>query len=85
MSRDLKCPKCKSTDVQVQFVEVGSKTKRSGVGLFGNTYNAARGVASLATFGIAGKIMPKAEGKNKTKTENAKMAICQRCGNSWKL
>lgn len=85
MAKELKCPKCKGTGIQVQFVEVGSKTKRSGVGLIGSTHNAIRGIASIATLGIAGKIIPKAEGKNKTKVENEKIAICQKCGHSWEL
>jgi len=83
MARQLRCPKCRSTNISIQFVEVGSKTKRSGTGLIGNTYNAARGIASIATLGIAGKILPKAEGKNKTTVNNVKMAICQDCGHSW--
>ena len=81
----MKCPKCKSQKVTVQIVEEGSKTKRSSPGLIGNTYNAARGIASVATLGIAGKILPKAEGKNKTKNSNETYAICQDCGHSWKV
>lgn len=81
----LKCPKCKSTEINVQMVEEGSKTKKSTVGLVGNTYNAVRGVASIATLGIAGKVMPKATGKEKTKNKLVKLAICQDCGHSWEL
>lgn len=81
----MRCPKCKSTNINVQMVEVGSSTKRKGVGLIGNTYNAARGIASIATLGIAGKVLPKAEGKNKTKVETEKVAICQNCGHSWEV
>lgn len=81
----MKCPKCKSNNVKVQMVEVGSTTKRRGVGLLGSTYNAVRGVTSFATLGIAGKILPKAEGKNKTKVNTEKVAICQECGHSWKV
>lgn len=81
----MRCPKCKSTNINVQMVEVGSSTKRKGVGLIGNTYNAARGIASIATLGIAGKVLPKAEGKNKTKVETEKVAICQDCGHSWEV
>ena len=81
----MKCPKCKGTNVSVQIVTVGSSTKKSGNGLVGNTYNAARGIANIATLGIDGKIMPKAQGKEKSKIKNEKMAICQDCGNSWKV
>ena len=85
MARELKCPKCKSTSINISMVETGSTTKRSGIGLFGRTHNAVRGVASVATLGIAGKIIPKAEGKNKTKANLEKMAVCQSCGHSWKV
>ena len=85
MAKELKCPKCKGRDISVQFVEVGSKTKRSGVGLFGSVHNAVRGVASVATLGVAGKIIPKAEGKNKTRNNNQKTAVCQSCGYSWEV
>ena len=84
-SKALKCPKCKGQEIQIQMVEVGSKTKKSGVGLIGNTYNAARGMANIATLGIAGKIIPKAEGKEKTKNKLVKMALCTHCGHSWEI
>ena len=85
MAKELKCPRCKGKFVTVQFVEVGSTTKRSGVGLLGHAHNAVRGAASIATLGIAGKIIPKAEGKNKTRNNTKKMAICQSCGCSWEV
>lgn len=84
-NKQLKCPKCKHFDIDIQMVETGSTTKKSGVGLIGSTYNAARGVASIATLGIAGKVLPKAEGKEKTKTKLVKMALCKNCGYSWEL
>ena len=83
--KTLKCPKCKNTNVTVQMVSDKINTKRSGVGLFGHAHNAVRGVASVATLGIAGKVISKAEGKNKTKIEMKKLAICQNCGHSWKI
>ena len=83
--KSLNCPKCKGTNISVQMVVVGSKTKKSGNGLLGNTYNAARGAANIATLGIAGKILPKAEGKEKSTVQNEEMAICQNCGHSWKV
>ena len=84
-AKQLRCPKCKGHEIQVSMVEVGSKTKKSGVGLGGNVYNAARGITNIATLGIAGKILPKATGKEKTKNDLVKMAICQNCGHSWEM
>lgn len=84
-SKTLKCPKCKKTNIQLQMIETGSKTKKSGVGLVGNVYNTARGVAGIATLGLAKAVMPKATGKEKTKNNLVKMALCQNCGHSWEV
>lgn len=84
-SKQLKCPKCKGTTIQIQMVEVGSKTKKSGNGLVGNTYNAARGIAGIATLGVSNVILPKAKGKEKTVNKLVKMGICQTCGHSWEM
>lgn len=81
----LKCPKCKGKDISVQMVEVGSKTKKSGNGLVGNTYNAARGLVGVVTLGLSNIILPKAKGKEKTKNKLEKIAICQNCGHSWEI
>lgn len=85
MARGIRCPKCKGENYTIQMVEAGSKTKKSSVGLGGHAYNTVRGVASIATLGIAGKIMPKATGKEKTKNNLVKMALCQDCGHSWEI
>ena len=81
----LKCPKCKGKSVSVQMVEVGSKTKKTGNGLFGNVHNAARGVAAIATLGVSNILIPKAKGKEKSKNKLTKYAICQDCGYSWEV
>ena len=81
----MRCPKCKCENVTIQMVEAGSKTKKSSVGLGGHAYNTVRGMASVATLGLAGLVMPKAKGKEKSKTQMVKMALCQDCGNSWEV
>ncbi len=83
--KSLKCLKCKASNINVQMVNSEMSTKRNSVGLFGHAHNAVRGVASVATLGLAGKVISKAEGKNKTKVKMQKVAICQNCGHSWKL
>lgn len=84
-NKQLRCPKCKGTTIQIQMVEVGSKTKKAGVGLGGHAYNAVRGATNLVTFGVAGKIMPKATGQEKTQNKIVKMGLCQSCGHSWEM
>lgn len=80
----IKCPKCKGTEITFQIVEEGSKTSKRGNGLLGNTYNAARGVAGLATLGLSNIVLPKAKGHEKTKNQNETYAVCQSCGHTWK-
>ena len=77
------CPDCGSNDVTVQTIEAGSKTKKGGNGLGGNIYNATRGILAVSTLGLSNIVMPKAKGKNKTKTILQKTCICQNSGNSW--
>ena len=81
----MKCPKCGSTNISVQMIQTGTKTKKSGVGLIGNSYNTFRGIMNICTLGVLGKIMPKATGKEKTKTKLSKMAVCQSCGHNWRV
>lgn len=85
----MQCPKCKSENVNVQLMETGSKskTKKSGVGLGGHTYNATRGLMAISTLGMSNLVMKKKKGeaKTKTKTETATFCVCQNCGNSWQV
>lgn len=84
----MQCPKCKGYNVNVQIVEVGSKskTKKSGVGLGGHAHNAVRGVMAIGTLGASNLVVKKATGeaKTNTKTKNKTMCICQNCGHTWK-
>lgn len=84
MAKVVKCPKCRGTNILFQMAQEGSKTKKSGNGLIGNTYNAARGVAGFATLGLSNILLPKAKGKEKTKNSLETYAICQSCGHTWK-
>lgn len=81
----MKCPKCKGQNISVQMVEIGSKTTKTSNGLMGNTYNAARKLAAISTLGMSNILLPKAQGKEKTKNKLEKMAICQDCGHSWEV
>lgn len=81
----MKCPKCKSENVNIEFVEVGGKTKKTGVGLGGHANNMARGMTAIATMGMSNLVWKKAKGEEKTKTKTAKMCLCQNCGNSWEI
>ena len=88
-SSGLVCPKCKSNNVSVQLIEVGSssKTKKSGVGLGGHAHNAMRGVAAISTLGMSNLVIKKATGteKSKGKTKNKPFGVCQNCGNTWEV
>ena len=81
----MKCPKCKSTNVSIQMMEVGSKTKKTGVGLGGHAHNAGRAIMAVSTLGMSNLVIKKAKGEEKSKTKNQKVCICQECGHSWKI
>lgn len=81
----MKCEKCGSENVTVQFIEVGSKNKKYGVGIGGHTRNFVRGVAAFSTLGVSNLFIKKAKGTEKAITENQKVGICQDCGASWDI
>ena len=81
----MKCKRCGSHDVVVQYVEKGQKTARKSIGLGGHINNTARGVTALCTFGVSNLVWKKSEGVNVTKTKSGKVAICQDCGKSWNV
>lgn len=85
MAKQLSCPKCGGTNLQVQMVEAGMTTKHKGNGLLGNVNNAARGVAALSTLGMSNLVWKKSKGGSKTTVNMQKVCICQDCGYSWDI
>ena len=81
----LRCPKCGSTSVTIQMLQVAGKTKKHGTGLGGNINNAARGMTAMMTFGMSNLVWKKSEGTEKVKYSNQKVCICQNCGKSWNI
>lgn len=85
----MQCPKCKGYNVNVQIVEVGSKstTKKSKNGVGGHLHNQTRAVLAMSTFGMSNLVVKKADGKEKTKTKTKTqtMCVCQNCGKTWKV
>lgn len=79
------CPKCGSENVNISMEEVGSKTKKHGVGLGGHANNIARGMTAVVTLGMSNLVWKKSKGTEKTKAVTAKVCICQACGNSWEI
>jgi DNA-directed RNA polymerase subunit M/transcription elongation factor TFIIS len=77
----MKCPKCKSENVQVQLAETTSKTNKKGNSPLRGV---ARGTMILATGGLWA-LTPKADGKEKTKTKNSTFGVCQDCGHTWTI
>lgn len=75
------CPSCGSDNISIQFEEIGSKTTKKKNSI---VRSAARGGAIMATGGLWA-LTPKHDGKEKTKNKLKKFAICQSCGNSWKI
>lgn len=81
----MECPKCKSTNVSVQLVQTGGKTKKHGNGVGGHINNTARFWVAVCTFGISNIFWKKSKGSEKSKVKNETMCICQNCGNTWKI
>lgn len=79
------CPNCGGSNVNVQVVEQGQKSKKKGVGLGGHMNNMARGMTAVATLGVSNLVWKKSKATSKTKTQNATMGVCQDCGNVWEL
>lgn len=79
------CPKCKSQNVNVAFVQSGARTSTRGTGLIGNTNNATRLVMAMTSFGMSNLVWRKSKGTHKTRTRNVKKALCQDCGNDWRI
>lgn len=81
----MKCPKCKGENVTISLEQVGSKTKKTSVGLGGHVNNTARAIAAISTLGMSNLVWKKATGEEKSKTKNAKVCLCQDCGYSWEI
>lgn len=79
----MKCPKCKSENVNISFEQVGSKTKKTSIGLGGHINNTARAITAVSTLGMSNLVWKKAKGEEKTIAKNAKICLCQNCGYSW--
>lgn len=71
------CPKCGSSNVTVQIVQTGGKTRGPGC-LFG----LARFILVICTCGLWLLIGKR---KSSTRFKNTTMAVCQECGYNWKV
>ena len=79
------CPNCGSEDVTVTLQQVGTKTKKHGNGIGGHINNAARGIVALSTLGMSNLVWKKSKVTEKSVAVNAKICLCQKCGNSWEI
>ncbi|WP_392452548.1 hypothetical protein [Corynebacterium dentalis] len=81
----MNCPKCKSENIRIEFVQSGGKSKHKGTGFGGNMNNAARGLTAVSTLGMSNLVWKKSTGGSGTKFKNQRMGLCQNCGNGWKV
>lgn len=79
------CPRCQSNHIKVEIMQVEGRTKKHGVGLGGNINNAARALTAISTLGMSNLVWKKSKGTEKTSYRNAKICLCQNCGNSWEI
>lgn len=81
----MKCVKCAGTNLTIELLQAGGRTRKHGTGLGGNMNNAARGFTALGTLGMSNLVWKKSKGTSKTKFKTQKVAICQSCGHDWEI
>ena len=79
------CPKCSSENVTVEMTQTGGRTAKHGTGFGGNMNNMARGFTAATTLGMSNLVWKKSTGTEKMNYKNQKVALCQTCGNDWKI
>lgn len=79
------CPVCGSQNVMIMMQQVGSKTKKRGIGFGGVMNNILRIFFAICTCGLVLIFWRKAKGSEKTVVRNEKIALCQNCGHSWTI
>lgn len=79
------CPQCDSSNVTISMTQTSGRTGHHGTGFGGHTNNALRAATALMTMGTSNLVWKKSKGTSKTKFKHTKTAICQECGNSWKI
>lgn len=77
----MRCSNCGSSNISVQVVQTGAKTRAKGTGCL---WSMGRWILILCTMGLW-LLIGKRKGTGKTKMINEKQAICQSCGNSWTI
>lgn len=75
-----KCPACGSEDILMTNAVESEKTKKQKRSL---GQKIGRSTMNLCTLGMYGAVVPKGDGKEKTKVKTKVVAICQKCGESW--
>lgn len=75
------CPKCGSDNVNVTLEQTGGKTRMRGTG---SMWSMGRLMLIICTCGLW-LLVGKRKGTGKTKFKNRTVALCQSCGNRWRV
>lgn len=73
------CPKCKSENVQTQYVQTNARTRQRNTGCL---WSIGRACLILCTGGLW-LLVGKRKGTGDTTFTNKKIAVCQNCGYTW--
>lgn len=73
------CPKCGSSNVNVQIVQDNAVTRTKKTGCL---WGIGRLLLIICTFGLW-LIIGKRKSKSTTKYSSRKVAVCGNCGHSW--
>lgn len=77
----MKCKKCSSENIKIDYVEVSSLTKTNHTSL---VRKLARLTFIIATCGLW-LLISKRKENSRTKVKNQKKCMCQNCGYSWSI
>jgi len=77
----MKCPKCKSENINVTLEQISGKTKNSNMGCL---WTVGRWCLIICTCGLW-LLVGRRKEKGNIKFKNKTVAICQTCGNRWQI
>lgn len=75
------CPKCGSSNVDVQLVQDSAVTRTKKTGCL---WRLGRLLLIVCTLGLW-LIIGKRKSKSKTTYSTSKVAVCKQCGHSWNI
>lgn len=80
----MRCPRCRSENVNVQIVQTDSKTTHRKRGCLWGMFRIFLIICTCGLWLVGEMMVGKFLFKSKTKFKNKTRAVCQKCGHMWK-